>query len=369
LTLRKPKPRMPRVFHVFMRTLRPLPLVLSAFFACTGTDGRGPDLGATNQARTLPAATLTPAQRAARAQIEKDLALVLTRRGAGPVEPDSEWGLEPVLVNRGSNTHWVVRSNDGSEAGWREPHVFYTVDLETSPGVWQPVERARVGRCGLYATDWYADAAPLAAGERMSLEWFDDPSRMFVYPRGGLVRVVAHYEYDGGAKGSFGRGANAVKDQMPAGLADVPAFALASEPIELRLKIDASVQVTLTLRRASIRAGERVSFASLVDVAVANVSSAPIVLAADPFDEKPFVVESDGDQDWEALPRMLAGPKQLGPNEQAAVRAPADDDVALRKVPGRVRLRVQYEGTYPRADGSIGVRRATTPWVDLDVVP
>src|SRR5262245_13942734 len=92
---------------------------------------------------------------ATREEIERDLAVEVK-----PVTPDrvQTWWrvlIDARLVNRSRDrSHLVVRPGDGSDAGWREPHVFCTVEVDSGDGVWREGPNQELLRCGNHAADW-----------------------------------------------------------------------------------------------------------------------------------------------------------------------------------------------------------------------
>ncbi len=211
-----------------------LALVLLA--ACTGADGRsGTHL--TVPPVVYPPAS-DPAMRAARAEIEQDLAVVLSYTGAAEVEAGDEWPIVASVVNRSSvRARLLITPDDGSDVGWREPHVFYTVQAEETPGVFREVKELAERRSGSYASAWSKDAVALAPGSSMRLEWIANPGRAFDFLRSGKIHVVAHYKYEGGTKRSFEwSDAGAIEWQLPPEIRRLPPFELVSAPLELRVR-------------------------------------------------------------------------------------------------------------------------------------
>ena len=345
--------------------MRKLMTAFVACIACTGADGRG-TVSTETPEPARPAIAVDPAQRA---EIERDLAVVLTHGGPRLVEAGASWALEATLVNRGTRERWLVRPNDGSGEGWREPHVFYTAEMETAPGEWHPVPpRDDLIRCGNYATDWYGDATSLAPGGSMKLEWIAAPARTLDFRASGRIRLFAHYEYDGGQKRSFREMASAPRAAPPQ-LDGLGPFAVVSAPLELDVHVDTSIELSLTLRRRAIRVGEGVSFASVADMTVENVSSVPVDVTSGPLATESISLEiAHNDDDWRALPSSFEAPATLAPHARAAVHV-APDSIMARDVPGPVRMRLRYDSAYALPDGTSAERRAQSPWVDLDVVP
>ena len=104
--------------------------------------------------------------------------------------------VELALVNRSSKPLKVVKPGDGSNEGWREPHVYWTAETRAPGGVWSPLAPRRYARCGNYAPNWEKDVVDLAPGERLVLSgWVRSPGRVFDLKPGTRIRLVAHYDY------------------------------------------------------------------------------------------------------------------------------------------------------------------------------
>jgi hypothetical protein len=74
---------------------------------------------------------------------------------------------EAKLVNGGNAVHRVVKPNDGSESGWREPEIFFEREVD---GKW--VRGSKPGRCGMFAQDWKKDIVELKPGEALPLDGY-----------------------------------------------------------------------------------------------------------------------------------------------------------------------------------------------------
>lgn len=128
------------------------------------------------------------------------------------------------LVNGGEAAHRVVRPNDGSESGWREPLVRFEMEVG---GRWVPAPSPP--RCGLYAEDWHRDVLVLGAGESLKLDGYLPPYFSFDLKEPGKVRLRAVYEYAGGR-------AKAGKEPDPGPMGKTPPFRLVSDAVEMELK-------------------------------------------------------------------------------------------------------------------------------------
>jgi hypothetical protein len=324
--------------------------------SCTGTDPARPREGP-------PTDAMDPKQRAA---IERDLGVVLTRVGVGELDADARWPLTATLSNRGTHAHWIVRPSDGSDAGWREPHVYYTAEMETAPDVWRPVPaRDDYGRCGNYATDWIRDAVEMAPGASIELAHFTDPSQVLDVRRSGRVRLYAHYDYGGGKKASF-RARNDLTP-LPAELAAVGPFALVSAPLEIRVRVDTSVELALVLHRRQVRVREHVTFAALAEARVVNRSAAPLDLGED-FPDSRFHVDVK-DTAGSTFSDALDGPRHVEPGAPVTLHAHQERQL-VSAAPGTMRLRLRYDGLRPEgAEGQLTARRFRSPWLDVQVTP
>jgi hypothetical protein len=130
------------------------------------------------------------------------------------------------LVNAGKVVLRVVKPNDGSESGWREPEIYFEREVD---GKW--VRGAKPGRCGLYARDWQNDIVYLNPGEALALEGYLPVDMSFGLARPFKAKVRAVYVYRGGL-GS--KGGDAKPEPGPMG--KMPPFTLFSEPVEIDLK-------------------------------------------------------------------------------------------------------------------------------------
>jgi hypothetical protein len=175
--------------------------------------------------------------RRARERIERDLELVMTMEGGRRVfVANQEIPVRVSVTNRAWTQHWLVKPDDGSEMGWREPYVFYTAQREVAPGVWQDVPRQSVSRCGNYDVQWDEDITALLPGASLSLDprWLT-PDRALDLEAAGKVRLYAHYQYSAGQErdGDF-FGGSAV--HVPRELEGVPPFELVSAPLEIEIQ-------------------------------------------------------------------------------------------------------------------------------------
>lgn len=174
--------------------------------------------------------------------IVNDLELVLG--GDLEVERGDVPNLALTVFNRSERrAHAVVNASDGSREGWREPHLFFDVEIRDGEGPWRTARRARYVRCGNYDTDWTKDIVTLAPNESLDL---DD----VIFPYGteleeaSEIRITAHYRY------GVTRGAESLwraRNVPPAEIAGVPDFELVSTPFVVRVRSSVRVELTPSL--------------------------------------------------------------------------------------------------------------------------
>jgi len=130
---------------------------------------------------------------------------------------------EVALQNRStSRTYPVVIPGDGSEADWREPHVWFTVERRDG-NAWKEIAPAPTARCGLFSADWTKDVTELTPGAVVKLRWFPLDRGRFASEGARELRVTAHYAY-----GKHPR------PDAPVALRGVPSYALASAPVVIQ---------------------------------------------------------------------------------------------------------------------------------------
>lgn len=170
-----------------------------------------------------------------RERIEADLAVTIGWPDGAPRH--RWWRVAPriVLTNRSeTTTHRVVKSGDGSDAGWREPYFHATVERQDESGAWVAMPPQMSARCATYHPDWLPDVVDLAPGASILLDWLEFQPYMFQDDR--PHRITVHYEYrrqpvravEGGPPPPEGLGR----------MGDRPEFHLVSESSELRFDED-----------------------------------------------------------------------------------------------------------------------------------
>jgi len=195
------------------------------------------------------------------------------KAAATSVEAGAPIEIRVRLVNGSKTaTHPVVRSNDGSEAGWREPHVFWSASRVGEDGQDAPLTAGAIGRCGLYANDWTKDVTRLAPGEAIDLEWMMPVGHSFDLQEAGHYRIVAHYAWRAGKTEKGGPGAPPTPEAIAAaGLAGVAPYELVSNAVDV--VVVRPVEVVAESKGATAKVGRAVRLSDLVAVRVENRSN------------------------------------------------------------------------------------------------
>lgn len=181
-------------------------------------------LGSAALAQPLPVA---PAPREApdrAAAYRRDLRLTAAA-GATAVKADARPPVTLTLENTSkTESYFVVKTGDGSECGWREPHVHFTAE-RLWQGKWEGLPAQGIGRCGLYANEWWKDVVELKPGGKLVVAEVAIPS--FRMPPDGKLRLTGHYEYRGGMN-------KAARQPVESRglMGNAPAFALESNTVE-----------------------------------------------------------------------------------------------------------------------------------------
>ncbi|MBS2019246.1 MAG: hypothetical protein JST00_40660 [Deltaproteobacteria bacterium] len=334
---------------------------MATALSCAGTEGVG---GSASPFESPSPAATGSSGSAARAEVERDLALRLRRSTTEGFEIGRDPKLEVVLENTSkTKTHHVVLPSDGSESNWREPYVFYTVerrDAPTSP--WAPARAARFGRCGNYDHDWTKDVVPLEPGKALVLPWF---GFFHAWDLDGAshVRVTAHYAY--------GEHARDLR-KVPPPLHGTPAYALASNSIELA--IDPAMTLAVTWKGALPR--RNTPLANSVEVTATNHREAPIRFAgADTGGNLRLEIEGVDATGATVRHTVSSGVSvddakaELAPHASRDVVGAAmsrdDLDAPAGFRPKRVRAVLHVWWYVDEAKGTSDERHARSPWVEI----
>jgi hypothetical protein len=333
-------------------------VAMLAVAACSGTEGM--PSGAVGAASApAPAAP----EMLDRTDVERDLTLTLRRATTEPFELGRTAQFQIVLANHSRDRSYpIVLSSDGSDAGWREPHLFYTVEQRTGSEVWQTPPLRPLGRCGVYDVDWTKDVVVLAPGKEVILPWSQ------FYDQWGLegaaqVRVVAHYVYGDHARDL---------SKVPPVLHSMPPYALTSNALELT--VDPPITLELTLKGALPRPGERLSPA--VDVVALNRGSVPLHFATADTGAN-LVLEVEGQEadgrttlyDISTSISVDDAKERIAPGERKNVVG-ASKSLDYEAIPAtfrarRVRAELHLWWYTDKEAGQGDERTARSPWVDV----
>ena len=152
-------------------------------------------------------------------RIGKHLALVAKLEGPAERKAGEPVRLRIELENRSAVPYKVVLPNDGSESGWREPHVFFSAKLDG-----RELKPKPILRCGMFAEDWKRDIVDLKPGEKIRIDDRYMPVDISIdLTKPGKLELRAHYAYKGG-------------QPDPGAMGKTPAFELASDPVTVALR-------------------------------------------------------------------------------------------------------------------------------------
>ncbi len=207
--------------------------------------------------------------RPTRRQIEADLRVRVELKGPRTIQAGTEPWVSSTLVNTSlTRTHRVVRPGDGSDPGWREPHVYWTATLDRGDGKPVPVPQAEYARCGNFAGDWPTDAMPLGPRGEIPLDSWSGPLPDF--QQAGRVRLRRHYAYQAGK----GRRSRCLVEAGELGLMEgVPSFEIVSAPVEFDVVRPLDVRVKV---KRVLKVHQKVRLSDLIEVVLVNQSRGPV---------------------------------------------------------------------------------------------
>jgi len=158
-------------------------------------------------------------KRSAAARIAMDLRLEVKLVSPTKVKRGEPIRVEVTLRNVSKkNTRKIVKPGDGSESGWREPHIFFSAQHGDTK-----IDANGIGRCGVFDDNWHKDTMELKPGASITIhEWLAPAPALFRFEKDGAYKLFVHYRYMGGkdAAGPMG---------------DIPAFEVVSQPVEIEV--------------------------------------------------------------------------------------------------------------------------------------
>jgi hypothetical protein len=302
-----------------------------------------------------------------RAEVERDLALEIRRTNAEPFEASKDPRLEVWLVNRSrSRAYPIVLPSDGSEVGWREPRVSFSLARLSASGTWEALPEPMLMRCGNFDSDWAKDVIRLAPGAARKLPWYSFPTQIDL-GEAKRVRVVARYAYGEGAPD---------KGKPPPSMAAMPSFEIESSPLELAVERPLALELVL---RGPLPRFASSPLAPSIDVRVENRGPSPLPFA--PADAGVLTFEADLERASDATKtrtitvstdsnvvgnaRDSIAPGQRRSVLTASTKTGAHDGFGLVPPGERVaRVRARYDLVFD--DGQGQNRRAlVSPWVPV----
>jgi len=228
---------------------------------------------------------LTPAASTAKADddaptreaIERDLVLEATLTTPGTIQPGEPIRVKSRIVNRSRTaTHKLVRPGDGSESGWREPHVFFTAETLGPRGRRTAVIERGIGRCGVFDANWHDDVIELKPGKALDLyNWMPAAHFGLDFQREGPTEVVLHYRYRRGTAGKGGEALDRPDGRGPMG--DLPAFELVSKPVRVNVVRLLEVRLEVT---GALEVGRAAHLSDVLRLHITNKAKDPIAVSA-----------------------------------------------------------------------------------------
>jgi len=301
----------------------------------------------------------------AKADVERDLALEVKLLSGDGVQPGQPVRLKIHLKNTSNERIYpVVRPGDGSEVGWREPHVFYTARIDTGDGNWQEVPKAPVARCGNFDAQWQNDVVELWPGKSIELkDWLAPPEMALEMQQAGRVRLCVHYRYRGGVTGKDPKTGKTFDTGKMRGM---PAFELVSKPVEF--EVLRPLDVVLSVKKP-LKAKTKTRLSEILDVKLVNRSKGGIEVTAPTLSaDARLSFETDGAAPTLSEQDQPYGKKRLlNPGDEAAILGDAPlangvDGTWKCNKPGKVKLRAVYTASTWKPGAVI-----KSEWVEVEV--
>jgi DNA polymerase III delta prime subunit len=342
-------------------------LCLAAVPACTAwsQDDDWPEAETFDRGRIAPTPSTAPASGCADLvpkatyAIETDLAIDVERKDRGAIEPGQWLEMRARIRNAGSSDRKVVLSSDGSEVGWREPHVWWTAYVQ-APGSECAIEVPPqvVSRCGMFDHDWHDEVIELDAGDARDLEWLGNPSYsldLASMPE-GTVTLFLHYAYTAGKVGKSS--ASEAVDLGP--MAGEAAFEVVSNPIVMELERP----LALELAPRGDRSGSPSNVGDLFTLAVRNDGDDTKSIAHADASRLRFEVVGKEESFPQGQWRDGVEPagKTLGAGK--SMKLALDDFAWVPPEAEKVRVRASFRPYAEEGKASVEIKSA---WVEIDL--
>lgn len=204
---------------------------------------------------------------------------LVARAETETVQPGAPVLVKLSLVNGSKDEELrVVRPGDGSDAGWREPWMWWEAAYVNDLGEETPAEKLAMLRCGNFDPTWTDDIETLKPGASIDVTEGPTPiSSKFEFQRAGKVRIRAWYSWGAGAHLSGPGTTDEMRKDLGA-MKDTPAFELASNPVIVT--VVRPIDVVLRVKRAP-RVGRVERPEQFLEVTARSADGNPFVLAPD----------------------------------------------------------------------------------------
>lgn len=260
----------------------------------------------------LPGCGLSAAEpRVSLERLKADLVLQTSLKTPRTIHAGSLVAVDIVLRNLSQDTSYpILLPGDGSEAGMRNPHVYFTATIDTGRGKVKAVPQARYARCGNRNPYSDRDIYTLKPGEAIPVKGgLTSPSTMLEFQEAGRVRLLVHYAYRGFAHEGFDENAIAASnlpeeyliearkraEQMSAitdHMKDLPVFELVSQPLEF--DVVRPLDLVLSVKSA-LRVKEPSKMSDLFDLKLINRSRQSFEISSPALSTGTYLVfESNG---------------------------------------------------------------------------
>lgn len=212
-----------------------------------------------------------------REAIERDLVLEATLTTPSTIQPGKPVRVKSRIVNRSkTETYKLVRPGDGSECGWREPHVFFSAETLSPRGRRLPVPKREIGRCGMFDATWQDDVIELKPGDSLDLHsWMPAAHYALDFQQAGPTEVRLHYQYRRGTAARGGKTGKRPVDRGPMGA--VPPFDLVSKPLRLNVVRVLEVRLEVT---GTLKVGRSGRLSDVLRLSIRNKSNDPVAVSA-----------------------------------------------------------------------------------------
>ena len=251
--------------------------------------------------------------------MQRDVVLVAKLTSAAKMEAGNKPTFKLTVTNNSSKYAYpMVKPGDGSEVGWRSPHVYSTVEFLGADKTWQEVKPPILGRCGLYNSQWEDDIFDLKPKTSLEIkDWISAECASQQFVAAGKYRIVWRYVVDNKlSKANLGSDSK----EEPAEVKKIGNFQLASKPIEIEvtkpLNLKLAVSGKVTAGPMATNGYQRFAFDNALTVTLKNESdlARALVKPTQSGDARlHFEITKEGEKE------SLSWPSIIGSDLEAAV--------------------------------------------------